>query len=296
MDTLQEGLKAPTKASTPQSLLNYTVDTYADGVAFGQHKLEAGDDPRDHYHLRLIDGAELVKLRSRYVLEKVNPLSELERYLMRLSRQGVLGSATIYLGVGADPFFPFEGRFDASLKFLDIFRRYLPGLLVVQTRSPLVVIAMPVFKALGRHAAVTLGIETNSEEAIRLYTPGFPRLEERLKTARALRRFGVEVTLQVSPLIPYGDWREDAGKFAELLCEHGDYIYVRPLSDGSEASEKKVRSTLLAKALARDRKFHWLRPDAANPLISAIEKIAPDKLKTPDRKHLGDKQVKMFAA
>lgn len=276
--------------------LTYTVDSFANGIAFGQHKLPDGQDPRDYYALRIQDDTELVRLRSRYALHKHNPLHELEMHLMRLSRQGLLGRAQIYFGTTTDPFFPFEGKFDASIKFLEIFQRYTPGMLTVQTRSPLIVIAMPVFKRLGKHAAVTIGVESLLDESVRRYTPGLPKVAERLKTAMALRRFGVEVTLQVSPVLPYGDWRKDAKRFAEILVEHSDYIYVKPLTDGSDKTERRTRGTVMSRKLAEDRKFYWLRADSANPLISAIEALAPEKLRVPVRKHLRDKQMRIFAA
>lgn len=287
---------ATTGLNVNAATLTYTVDSFANGIAFGQHKLPASEDPRDHYWLRVQDDTEMVRLRSRYALNKTNPLAELEKNLMRLSSQGVLRQATIYLGTTTDPFFPFEGKFDASMKFLELFTRYTPGMLVVQTRSPLIVIAMPVLRKLGHRAAVTIGVETCCEESVQRYTPGLPRIEERLKAATTLRRFNVEVTLQVNPVLPYGDWRSDAGAFAEVLAKHGDYVHVRSITDGTDRTERRVRATSIAKQLARDRKFHWLRPDSAQPLITALEQIAPDKLKIPARKQLGDRQLKIFAA
>jgi DNA repair photolyase len=278
------------------SALTYTVDSFANGIAFGQHKLDAGLDPRDFYSLRIQDDSEMLRLRSRYALNKTNPLFELEKHLMRLSSQGVLRSATIYLGTTTDPFFPFEGKFDASMKFLQLFTKYTPGMLIIQTRSPLIVLAMPVFKALGKRAAVTMAVETNLEESVRRYTPGLPQIADRLQAATALRRFGIEVSLQVSPVLPYGDWRGDARRFAQTLVDHGDHIYVQSITDGSEKVERRVRATELARRLARDRKFHWLRPDTATPLISEIEQLAPSKLKIPERKHMSEKQMSIFAA
>lgn len=295
MDT-QEHIEMSSTATGKSPILTYTVDSFENGIAFGQHKLEEDQDPRDFYSLRIRDDSELVRLRSRYVLHKNNPLAELERQLMRLSTQGVLRSSVIYLGTTTDPFHPFAGKFDASMKFLELFMRYTPGKLIVQTRSPLVVIAMPVFRKLGHHAAVTIGVETCLEDTVARYTPGLPRVDERLKAATALRRFGIPVTLQVSPVLPYGDWRADAGRFAEVLAENGDYVYVRSITDGTDRVERQIRSTPLAKRLAEDRKFHWLRPDAAMPLLNALEVIAPEKLKAPNLKSLGDKQLRMFAA
>ena len=274
----------------------YTVDSFADGIAFGQHRMPKGEDPRDYYFLHLPNDTQVVQLRSRYALNKVNPFAELESHLIRLSKQGVLRVSGFYFGTSTDPFFPFEGKFDASMKFLQLFQKYTPGMLVVQTRSPLIVIAMPVFRKLGARAAVTIGIETCSEECVDRYTPGLPRMSERLKTANALRKLGVEVNLQVCPVLPYGDWRGDARSFAELLSAHADFVYVRSITDGSERVEKKIRNTTLAARLAEDRKFHYLRPDSANPLIGELERIAPEKLRMPRRGQLEQKQMQMFVA
>lgn len=208
MDTYD--CKTEPEEQTYDKPVMYTVDSFSNGIAFGQHKLEEGQDPREVYSLRLRDDVEMIRLRSRYALHKERPLYELERHLMRLSRQGILRSAIIYFGTTTDPFFPFEGKFDASMKFLELFRRYTPGMLHVQTRSPLIVLALPVFKALGKHVSVTIGLESCLEDSVQRYTPGLPRVEERLKTAAALRKFGIEVMLQVHPVLPYGDWRKDA--------------------------------------------------------------------------------------
>jgi hypothetical protein len=285
-----------TEASCNSKAGVFTVDAFANGIAFGQHSKEAESDPRDVYALRLQDDGEVVRLRSRYSLTKDKPLHQLERYLMKLSSRGVLHSSQIYLGTSTDPFHPFEGKFDVSIKFLELFKRYTPGMLTVQTRSPLIVLALPVFAALGKNVSVTIGIETPDESSVRRYTPGLPRVDERLKTAAALKRFGVEVTLQVGPVLPYGDWKEDAASFAALLNEHSDYIYVAPFSDGGDLAEKRIRNSAVAKRIADDRKFHWLRPDAATPLITEIEKIAPEKLRQPDRSQLKSKQLSIFAA
>lgn len=274
----------------------FTVDSFSNGIAFGQHRLPAGQDPRLTYALRLKDNSQSVRLRSRYLLHKNNPLHELERHLMRLSQQGILRRSSIYFGTTTDPFFPFEGKFDASIKFLELFQKYTPGMLYVQTRSPLIVIALPVFKKLGKHCAITIGLETCIEKNVERYTPGLPRIEERLKTVEALRRFGIEVNLQVNPLLPYGDWRQDAGAFAELLVKHADHIFLGGLVDNHEGNARQAQSSILARKLAEDRKFHWLRPDTAQPLYDAIEQMAPEKLKLPERKHLGKKQMEMFAA
>jgi DNA repair photolyase len=278
-----------------KSRVLYTIDSFADGISFGQQRFQADEDVRDVLGLALADKEELTNLRSRYALKKENPLHQLELHLMRLSQQGELSSAEMIFGTTTDPFFPFEGKFDASIRFLELFQRYAPGLLTIQTRSPLIVIAMPVLRKLGARASVTIGIETSLEESAQRYTPGLPRVEERLKTAAALRRFGVPVTIQVGPVLPYGDWRKDAGEFAQKLVEHADHIVVQPLYRLQKRAGRKINCPV-SQRIARDRLFHYLRPDSAQPLFDAIEKIAPEKLMQPSREQLRSRQLSIFAA
>ncbi|MEZ4754801.1 MAG: hypothetical protein R3A13_10930 [Bdellovibrionota bacterium] len=272
--------------------ISYTVDSFGNGIAFGKHKHRIDDDPREHYYLRLEDKSELVKLKSRYSIENSKPLSELESHLKSLSKQGVLAQAVIHLGTSTDPFIPFEGKFDVSIKFLELFKKYTPGLLVVQTRSPLIVVAMPVLTALGNRCSVTIGVETHKDEIRQKYTPHLPRIEERIKTARALRRFGIEVQLHATPILPYGDWKKEAVDFAEFLAENSDFVFVKGFNLDNNISKK----SRIARRLAAERKFHWLRKDAATPVLNALEKIAPEKLIQPAREQLRDKQLDMFAA
>jgi DNA repair photolyase len=273
----------------------YCVDSYANGISFGEIKLKEGQDYRDSYFLQMHETAELTKLRSRYALNKKNPLHELELNLMRLSNSGELASSTICLGTMSDPFLPFEGKFHATLKFLELFNKYKPGLLIVQTRSPLIVLAMPVLRKLGKHVSVTIGLETHDAKVANRYTPSLPSVEERVKTINALRNFGIEVTIQVSPLLPYGDWQADADNFAAFLFRHADYVHIMPITSKTQAV-KNISGLELAKMLAQDRKFHWLRADAANPLITELEKIAPQKLLIPERLFQKDRQLGIFAA
>jgi hypothetical protein len=273
----------------------YSIDSFADGISFGQHRINADSDWRRDLPLGIDDTTSSHQLRSRYPLKKENPLHALELQLMKLSQKGVLSESEMIFGLTTDPFFPFEGKFDASIRFLELFQRYTPQSITIQTRSPLIVIAMPILRKLGNRASVTIGIETHLEESSQRYTPGLPRVEERLKTAAALRRFGVEVTVQVGPVLPYGDWRKDASEFASVLNEHSDYIRPVPLYELQKQSGRSVNCSV-SQRIARDRLFHYLRPDSAEPLKAAIQNMAPQKLKGPETVQRGPVQLGIFAA
>lgn len=269
----------------------YSVDSFDNGIAFGAHHVPSDVDMRSFLGLKLEEDGKPVRLRSRYSLNKQNALYELELQLKKLSRQGILKNAQIFFGVTTDPFHPFEGKFDASMRFLEMFSKYTPGHLVIQTRSPLLVIAMPALKRLGERVTISYGIESSREDILSDLTPDMPRLSERLKAMQAFRRFGIEVHAHVSPLLPYGDKERDADSFAKLLIENSDRIYVRPL-----VSEHESGNSFLAKKIAQRFEFSWLRHDAAHTLIKSIEAIAPEKLKIPERPQLMPLQLTLFEA
>lgn len=276
---------------------SYVVDVEAGGIRFSPHLIEQTErDPRIARRLRLEDVASGTCRSKRSLSGAHNGLAELSEKLQSLSRRGLLGQCVITFGMFSDPFYPFEGKFDVSMKFLELFQQYRPGLLQIQTRSPLAVIAMPILKKLGDACTVTIGLETHREDLARRYTPELPRVEERLKMARALRNFGVPVQLQVGPVLPYGDWRKDAHEFAEVLREHADSITLSPLYDGTKESERLLRHLRAAKLIAEERAFYYLRQDAHLPLQLALEKIAPEKLSVPKAWKIEKRQLEIFAA
>ena len=286
--------KGATRGSKAQFV--YTVDSMAGGIVFGRTRVKDPVHWRDELALALTDEEDLVKFRQRFNLDERMALPQLEAELQALAEKGILRQTHIVLGSTTDPFYPFDSKFDGTMKFLSLFKKYTPGLLTIQTRSPLIVLAMPILTQLGRRAAVTMGIETMDEEVVRRYTPGLPRAEERLKAARALRSFGIEVTLQVAPVLPYADWRRDAAAFAEALAGAADKIYLRNMLDISETTQTRAKYRMLTKALAQDRKFHWLRRDSTEPLMKALQVMAPEKLTLAAPVHLEEKQLSMFAA
>lgn len=264
------------------------VDSYARGISIGRI------DPAGSGLELEMDGERStpMSLRSRYVMKQGEPLQDLERHLQRLSARGELRRATVVFGVTTDPFHPFDEKFATSMKFLELFERYVPGRLVIQTRSPLVVIGLPMLKKVRETTYVSVGIETPLEEVARRYTPDLPTVEERWKTVRALRRFGLKVGVQVAPLLPYGDWRKDAPNFADKLCVEADYVTVRSIIQTCGVPRP---TTPLARKLANDRQFFWLRQDSQVPLLEAVGERDFKRLFHPAGLQPNDPQLKLFA-
>lgn len=274
----------------------FTVDLFQDGVAFGRHKLNSGAGRTGGEQLLLgyEEATEVAKLKSRYVFHKDAPLMRFEEELIKLSRNGMLREARITLGVMSDPFHPFEKRFDFSMALLNLMERYQPGQIIIQTRSPLIVIALPILKRMHKNIVVTFPVETPNDEVSLRYLPSMPRPSERIKAIRTLRNFGIQVAIQVAPLLPYGDWRKDAAKFAEFIIHNSDYAIIRSIMQ--LASPKKLRESLLVKRLTADRQFFWLREDTTQPLLNAISKLGKTDSLNDLNIYTGPEQLKIFAA
>lgn len=273
----------------------YSIDLYPEGLAFGHHRIPERDAASEHLYLRLIGIHDHLRLQSKYGLSGRAVKHELTEHLSRLSAKGLLHDAEIFFGVAHDPFEGQGGHFAHALSLLEVFKTFKPRRLVVQTRSPLVVIAMPILKQLGEHVRVVVGLETNVEESILKYTPGLARCEERLKTIRALKRFGIPVAVQATPVMPYGDWRKDAGAYAQLLADLEVPILL-PVEAQEYAARGGSKSGLVAKRLAEARAFFYLRPDTAHPLRDALRRIAPEALAPLDVPERIERQLSMFVA
>ena len=271
-----------------------SVDSFANGVSIGK-VAQKEEDLGTFLPLSLELDDQTSMLRSRYAIEKDTSIAALEGRLALLERKGELARTIVYFGVNADPFHPFETRFDASMKFLTLFERFSAGQVVLQTRSPLLVVAMPVLRKLGSRLIVTIPVETSSPEAVAKYTPHLPKLSERLRVASVLRKFGIKVHMQVAPMLPYGDIKKDAAAFAAMLIGHADYISVKPLIDGTEGKTRKTVPSI-ANKLAAERNFVWLRADASKHLEQCLSVLAPKKLELPTFAAPQPKQMSIFAA
>lgn len=248
------------------------------------------------FHLRLRDTRDYLQPSGRYFLYRDRYSHELERHLQELQQNKQLHSTVAYFGTVADPFHSFQKKFNVTMSCLALFERYRPLKVVVQSRSPMIVAALPLIKGFGDAGVVAIPIESRLDSAISRYTPGQPRIVERLKAADGLRLQGVQVQLIASPLLPYGDQNRHAWDFAELLDQHGDFIAVSPLATGDPAHENTLRELPIARLLVSDNQYRWLRPNCHLPLLRALQIVSPGKLSVPVTPFVEPSQLGLFAA
>lgn len=279
----------------------FTINAYPNGITLSSHAEEKAlpNEVRRYapqqFQLRFRETRELFLPSGKYHLFKDNFEIELERRLSHLREHGRLQDAVIYFGVTTDPFHSFPKKFEVTMKCLSLFEIYRPSLLVVQTRSPLVISALPTLKLLGNQAVVSIHLESPSEQAISRYTPGQPKIFERIIAADGLRQQGIKVQLCVSPILPYGEIYRDAWDFAEMLDSHADYISLGCIT-GTKEEETKLKFLPMVQRLVADGELRILRPYAYRVLYYALKMLCPEKLLVPLRAKHQPAQLDMFAA
>lgn len=287
------------------------LNTFPNGVTFSLHSAscakhgtsELGQESEQverfvpaHFHLRTKETREFLLPSGKYFAFKEQYAQHLERRLSQLHEDGSLQNSVFYVGTITDPFSMFHKKFDVTMTCLQLLEHYRPGLVVLQTRSPMAISALPMLKVLADRAIVGMPIESHLEASIARYTPGQPKIGDRLLAANGLRLQGIKVNLVVSPVLPYGDLHRESWEFAELLERHADFITVGCLADGGIGNETALKSVPLARQLAADKQFKLLRPYAYRHLYYALKVLCPEKLKVKPLARAKPAQLNLFAA
>jgi hypothetical protein len=291
----------------------YCINPYPNGITLSVHKSTKStrkDSMRDagckvrqgdrflpsQFHLRFRDTRDFRLPAGKYYLYKDHYEYALEQTLSQLRKDNLLDKAVFYFGTTVDPFSALNKKFNVTMSCLDLLQQYRPGLVVVQTRSPMVISGLALFKMMAPRVVVAMSVETRLESAVQRYTPGQPRIKDRLIGADGLRAQGIPVNLVASPLLPYGEYYRDAWEFAELLDKHADFISTGCLASGEPGEENQLRALPLARRLAADSKYRWLRPYAHRQLYYALKVVAPQKLRLPAHSYSSSSQLSLFAA
>ena len=271
------------------------LNSYPNGITFSIHTAEQagrGQESINRFGLRLRDTRSYQLPVGKYFLYKKDIRANLEKHLWALRKKGKLEDAVIYFGTIADPFSAFHRRFDNTIACLELLEKYLPLRVVIQTRSPMLIAALPILKKYGDRAIANMYIETPKETCIMRYTPGQPSVSQRLLAIQGVRTQGVKVAITAGPILPYGDFNRDAWDFAELIDRYSDYVSVSALA--TDAAEKSLRNMELTTKLDADKQYKLLRPEAYKPLLMALTSICPEKLVLPSL--VRPSQMDLFAA
>ena len=216
-----------------------------------------------------------------YAHPRVGIAEKLRAELQRHQRKGRLDDLAIFMSSATDPYQGLERKWRLSRACLDLFREYPPKLLIVQTRSPLVVDDLDRIHALndaqqaiGGQCWLNFTLETDLDEVRKVVTPTCPSIPQRLKALKQAQAAGVNVQITVSPCLPYSS----VETFGQLLLDHGDRVIVDSYASGDGQGGKRTARTGVPRLYERLGWGDWDSEREARRLLSWLHEVSGGKV------------------
>ncbi|MBI4305441.1 MAG: hypothetical protein HY678_03890 [Chloroflexi bacterium] len=133
-----------------------------------------------------------------------------------------LAGATVFMSATTDPYQPAERRYGITRRLLEtlvgegIRFRWL----LVSTRSPLVLRDIDLYQQLRGRVEIGISLPSDREDVRRALDPRNPPVRARLEALMALRRAGIPVRLQVSPVLPHSE------SYPQTAAEAADWVWM----------------------------------------------------------------------
>jgi DNA repair photolyase len=142
----------------------------------------------------------------RRILVKENAHTVLQKTLRTGSDRhlALLAGETITIGTATDPYQPAERRFRITRQLLQVIAEH-PGLECrIITKSPLVTRDIDVLTRINRQSRINIHVSliTTDRELARRIEPRAPTPEARLRAVKRLREAGIDVGVNVMPILP----------------------------------------------------------------------------------------------
>lgn len=129
-----------------------------------------------------------------------------------------------------DPYQPLESKYKLTRQCLEILAKN-DWPVTVQTRSPLVVRDIDILKK-GKEFDVGFSVTTADDRIRRLFEPGAPPIEGRIKALDELHQAGIRTFVMIAPILPGAEDLLEllAGKVDHVILDrmnyhHADWVY-----------------------------------------------------------------------
>ena len=124
----------------------------------------------------------------------------------------------VWISGVCDPYQPLENKYKLTRNCLNILvQNDWP--VVIQTRSPLVLRDMDIFKKSNK-IKVGLSINTSNDDIRKAFEPNAPSITERLRSVESLHQNGIETYVMIAPILP------EAENLIRMLAGTVDYIII----------------------------------------------------------------------
>lgn len=219
-----------------------------------------------HFHQPKLDWGD-------YVHPRVGIAEKLRQELKRLATKGELDTTAIFMSSATDPYQGAERQWRLSRACLEVLLEYPPGLLVVQTRSPLVADDFARLQALGDRCWLSFTLETDREDVRQAVTPRCPSITQRWATMAAARSAGLNVQITVSPCLPYSS----VETFGELLITYGQRVIVDTYTSGDGQAGRRTAATAIPSLYTGLEWSDWRNEEAALALYAWLQAQIGDR-------------------
>ncbi|MDX1662935.1 MAG: hypothetical protein R3272_04020 [Candidatus Promineifilaceae bacterium] len=194
-----------------------------------------------------------------YVWYKENVATLLRDELRRFAHRSALDTLRIFMSSATDPYQPAEGKLRLARACLQALVDYPPGLLVVQTRSPIVVDDFDLLRQLGPRAWLSMTVETDDEAVRRTLTPGVPSIRRRKETVETAAATGIQTQVTVAPFLAL----RAPERFAAWLDAHAERVLVDTFTSGDGGRGGRTARSRLPAAYREAGLGNWQDEAAA---------------------------------
>lgn len=199
-----------------------------------------------------------------YVYPRTGIAEKLRSELARHRKRGDLEGLAIFMSSATDPYQGAERHWGLTRACLQALVEAPPGLVVVQTRSPLAARDFDLMQALGERCWLSFTLETDLDAVRRQVTPRCASVAQRLETLAAAGAADLNVQVAVSPCLPYSG----VASFGQLLIEHGRRVVVDSYVSGDGNGGRRTARTSIP-ALYRGQDWgDWQSEAAAQALYT----------------------------
>jgi DNA repair photolyase len=144
-----------------------------------------------------------------------------------------------------DAYQPIEAECRITRQCLEVLLRHRFPVDIL-TKSPLALRDMDLFKK-SADTEVGITITTDEEKIRRIFEPGAPAIEDRIKALREIHRHGIRTYVFIGPLLPMNPER-----LAESILRHADSVLIDRMNYVSKTRDL-YRKHGLTEWLVRDR-------------------------------------------
>jgi DNA repair photolyase len=209
-----------------------------------------------------------------WVIAKGNLPELLKHELRKLELTGKLRDTTIFMSSATDPYQGYERTMRLTRRALELFVRFRPRRLLLQTRSPLIERDRDLLAQLGPNLIASITIETDDETVRRAFTPTSAAIVRRFTTVGRLRAAGIFTQVAIAPMMP-----NHAERFASLLAESVDRVILDTYFAGDGAHGRRSRALGIGELYRQMGYEGWFQPGAEAALMAALrDRLGADRV------------------